>query len=149
MNNSQFIIFSSVHKFNDLIEYLYLNILASFSYFCTVLTSYEFQNLNFLQKLPKVFSLERFPLPFGDSSDVPSFEASVLFGCTSLSLAFPVSDSSMYHVLRLCYCLVAHHCHRHFDTVTFLFLLIDFSQCELGLLGCCCPTQPNEIQRFL
>ena len=59
-----------------------------------VLTSYNFQNLNFLQKLPNIFSLERFLLPFGDSSDVPSFKASVLFGCTSLSLAFPFSDSS-------------------------------------------------------
>ena len=94
MNNSQFIILSSVHRFNDLIEYLYLNILGSFSYFCTGLISYEFQNLNFLQKLPKVFSLERFPLPFGDSSDVLSYEESVLFGCTLLSSTFPVSDSS-------------------------------------------------------
>ena len=94
LNNSQFIILSSVHRFHVLIEYLYLNILASFTYFCTVLTSYEFQNLNFLQKFPKVFSLEHFPLPFGDSPDVPSFEASVLFDCTLLSSAFPVSDSS-------------------------------------------------------
>ena len=94
LNNCQFIILSSVHRFNVLIGYLYLNILASISYFCTVLTSYDFQNLNFFQKLPKVFSLKRFPLPFGDSSDVPSFEASVLFGYASLLQAFPVSDSS-------------------------------------------------------
>ena len=62
--------------------------------YCSVLTAYDFQNLSFLQKLPKVFSLECLPLPFGDSYDVPSFEASVLFGCTSLSSTFPISDSS-------------------------------------------------------
>ena len=109
LNNSQFIILSAVHRFNDLIEYLYLNILASFSYFCTVLTSYEFQNLNFLQKLPKVFSLEHFPLPFGDFLMYHLSRHLYCLVALHYHRHFLLVIVRMYHVLRRYYCLVAHH----------------------------------------